>query len=97
MYLSSRYILIKWKNFLGCADTHLWSQHLGGGSRHISVSSRPVCRVSSRTARAAQRNPVSKHQNEKFIVKMSGMCLQGLPSLMVIFMTIDPFLEMYSK
>jgi hypothetical protein len=41
-------------------------QHLGGRGRQISESKAPlVYRVSSRIARAAQRNPVSKNQKLK--------------------------------
>jgi hypothetical protein len=40
--------------------THLQSQHLGGRGRQISeFEASLVYRVSSRTARATQRNPVS--------------------------------------
>ena len=46
--------------------TGLYSQHLGGRGRWISeFQASLVCRVSSRTARATQRNPVSKNQKEK--------------------------------
>jgi hypothetical protein len=41
---------------------------LGGGGRGRQISefkASMVCRVSSRTARATQRNPVSKKQNNK--------------------------------
>jgi hypothetical protein len=39
---------------------------LGGGGRQISeFKNSLVYRVSSRTARATQRNPVSKKQNKK--------------------------------
>jgi hypothetical protein len=42
-------------------NTQLESQHLGGRGRRISeFEASLVYRVSSRTARAAQRNPVSK-------------------------------------
>jgi hypothetical protein len=42
--------------------TCLYSQHLGGRGRQISeFEASLVYRVSSRTARAKQRNPVSKN------------------------------------
>jgi hypothetical protein len=42
------------------------SQHLGGRGRRISeFEASLVYKVSSRTARAIQRNPVSKNQNHK--------------------------------
>jgi hypothetical protein len=47
----------------GSGVTHLQSQHLGGRGRQISefkFEARLVYRVSSRTTRATQRNPVSK-------------------------------------
>jgi hypothetical protein len=41
-------------------------QHLGGRGRRISeFKASLVYKVSSRTARAAQRNPVSKNQKKK--------------------------------
>jgi hypothetical protein len=50
----------------GSGGTHLQSQHLGGRSRWISeFEASLVYRVSYRTARATQRNPVSKNQKEK--------------------------------
>jgi hypothetical protein len=46
----------------GCdGGSHLWSQNLGGRGRGIAeFKASLVYRVSSRTARATQRNPVSK-------------------------------------
>ena len=50
---------------LGGGGTRLWSQRLGGRGRRISeFEASLVCRVSSRTARATQRNPVSENQNK---------------------------------
>jgi hypothetical protein len=46
----------------------LYSQHLGGRGRQISEFE--VYRVSSRTAKATQRNPVSKKQNQIKILKL---------------------------
>ena len=44
----------------------LQSQHLEGRDRHISeFEASLVYRVSSRTARTTQRNPVSKNKKEK--------------------------------
>jgi hypothetical protein len=44
----------------------LYSQHLGGRGRWISeFKSSLVYRVSSRTARATQRNPISKIKHQK--------------------------------
>jgi hypothetical protein len=51
-------------NPAGCGDARLYSQHLGGRGRWISEASL-VYKVSSRTARAIQRNPVSKKQTNK--------------------------------
>ena len=48
------------------AHARLESQHLGGRGRRISeFEASLVYRVSSRTARAIQRNPVSKKQKQK--------------------------------
>jgi hypothetical protein len=53
------------KRQAGHGGAHLWSQHLGGRGRWISeFEASLVYRVSSRTARAIQRNPVSKKQNK---------------------------------
>jgi hypothetical protein len=41
-------------------DTSTWEAEAGG-----FLSSRPAYKVSSRTARATQRNPVSKTKNKK--------------------------------
>jgi hypothetical protein len=49
----------------GCGGARLESQHSGGRGRQISeFEASLVCKVSSRTARAIQRNPVSKNQNK---------------------------------
>jgi hypothetical protein len=49
----------------GSDGTRLQSQHLGGRGRWISeFEASLVYRVSSRTARATQRNPVSKNNNK---------------------------------
>jgi hypothetical protein len=49
----------------GSGGARLYSQHLGGRGRLISeFEASLVYRVSSRTARATQRNPVSKNQNK---------------------------------
>jgi hypothetical protein len=48
----------------GSGGACLESQHLGGRGRWISeFEASLVYRVSSRTARAIQRNPVSKNKN----------------------------------
>jgi hypothetical protein len=45
----------------GCGSAHFLSQHLGGRGRRISeFKASLVYRVSFRTARATQRNPVLK-------------------------------------
>jgi hypothetical protein len=50
----------------GLGGARLQSQHLGGRGRWISeFEDSLVYRVSSRTARATQRNPVSKNQNKQ--------------------------------
>jgi hypothetical protein len=54
-----------------------------------------LCKVSYRTARAAQRNPVLKHQKIEVYSGNEWDMSPGPSS--VIFMTIDPFLGMYSK
>jgi hypothetical protein len=47
----------------GGGGTHLYSQHLGNRGRWISeFKASLVYRVSSRIARAIQRNPVSKNK-----------------------------------
>jgi hypothetical protein len=46
---------------LGSGGARLYSQHLGGRGRQISeFEASLLYRVSSRTVRATQRNPVSK-------------------------------------
>jgi hypothetical protein len=48
----------------GSGDTCFSSQHLGGRGRQISeFEASLVYKVSSRTAKATQRNSVSKNQN----------------------------------
>ena len=50
---------------LGSGGTRLYSQHLGGRGRQISeFKASQVYKVSSRTARAIQRNPISKNKNK---------------------------------
>ena len=50
----------------GGGGAHLYSQHLGGRGRRISeFEASLVYRVSSRTARAIQRNRVSKKTKSK--------------------------------
>jgi hypothetical protein len=52
-------------NFSKRALARLQSQHLGGRGRWISeFEASLVYKVSSRTARALQRNPVSKNKNK---------------------------------
>jgi hypothetical protein len=56
----------KLENKPGGVGTCLLSQHLGGRGRWISeFEVSLVYRVSSRTARATQRNPVSKKANKQ--------------------------------
>jgi hypothetical protein len=50
----------------GLGGARLWSQHSGGRGRRISeFEASLVYRVSSRTARATQRNPVLKNKQTK--------------------------------
>jgi hypothetical protein len=50
----------------GGGAARLYSQHLGGRGRRISeFKVSLVYKVSSRSARAIQRNPVSKNQKKK--------------------------------
>jgi hypothetical protein len=50
----------------GRGGAHLYSQHSGGRGRRISeFEVGLVYKVSSRTARAIQRNPVSKQQQQQ--------------------------------
>jgi hypothetical protein len=54
------------------------SQHLGGRGRRISkFKASLVYRVSSKTARATQRNPVSKKQNKtkQILFSIQWYCL----------------------
>jgi hypothetical protein len=63
IYSSSHFRI---KVMLSSGGTRLYSQHSGGKGRRISESEASlVYRVSSRTARAIQRNPVSKNQTKK--------------------------------
>jgi hypothetical protein len=48
----------------GHGGARLSSQHLGGRGRRISEFEASLYKVSSRTARAIKRNPVSKKQNK---------------------------------
>ena len=58
--------IIKKKIGVGRGGAHLSSQHSGAGDRQISeFEASLVYKVSSRTARATQRNPVSKNQKIK--------------------------------
>jgi hypothetical protein len=60
--------------------THLYSQHLGGRGRQISeFKASLVYRVSSRTARATQRNPV-KNKNKTKNKTKTPCHLQGRSS-----------------
>jgi hypothetical protein len=57
-------VLKRWAG-LGSGGASLKSQHLGGRGRQISeFEASLVYKVSSRTARTAQRNPVSKNKNK---------------------------------
>jgi hypothetical protein len=64
------------KNFYARrGGTRLWSQHLGGRDRRISqFEASLVYKVSSRTARAIQRNPVSK-KNFNYILFKVCVCV----------------------
>jgi hypothetical protein len=54
------------KKHARCGGTHLYSQRSGGRGRQISeFEASLVYKVSSRTARANQRNPVSKETKTK--------------------------------
>jgi hypothetical protein len=69
----SKYLIKNWRGKKnpdgsepGCGDARLESQHLRGRGRHISeFEASLVYRVSSRTARAIQKNPVSQKNNNK--------------------------------
>jgi hypothetical protein len=55
----------KRKNIAGRGGTRLQSQHSGGRGKRISeFEASLVYKVSSRTARATQRNPVSKKKKK---------------------------------
>jgi hypothetical protein len=56
--------------------THLYSQHLGGrvrGRRISEFEASLVYKVSSRTARAIQRNPVSKKKSKDMCIHLWDM------------------------
>jgi hypothetical protein len=59
---------------------------LGGRGRQISeFTARMVYRVSSRTARPAQRNPVSQYQKKKLIGKRkTGVCKPITNTILII-------------
>ena len=58
--------MVKSTGWLGSGGASLKSQHLGGRGRWISeFEASLVYRVSSRTARTTQRNPVSKNQKKE--------------------------------
>jgi hypothetical protein len=59
-------VIYKKKDRPGSGEAHLSSQHLGGRDPRISeFEASLVYKVSSRTARTIQRNPVSKKQTNK--------------------------------
>jgi hypothetical protein len=63
---SQGYIVKTRKPKLGSGGPCFLSQHLGGRGRRISeFKASLVYRVSSRTAKATQRNPVSKNQTKQ--------------------------------
>jgi hypothetical protein len=67
---------------------HLSSQHSGGRGRQISeFEASLVFKVSSRTARATQRNPVSKNQT-KPKTKKQNKTRQKQMHCLFIFMTL---------
>jgi hypothetical protein len=71
--------------------THLQSQHSGGRGRWISeFEASLVYSVSSRTARAIQRNPVAKNQKEKENIILSEVIqtqkhIHGIYSLISVY------------
>jgi hypothetical protein len=65
----------------GCDGARLQSQHLGGRGRQIpEFEASLVYRVSSRTARATQRNPVSKKQTNKQTQQGHTYLIKAMPS-----------------
>jgi hypothetical protein len=67
----------------GSGGTCLSSQHLGGRGRQISeFKVSLVYRVSSRTARAIQRNPVSKNKQNKNKTKQNK-------KIYIVIMTVN--------
>jgi hypothetical protein len=57
----------------GGGGARLYSQHLGGRGRRISeFEASLVYRVSSRTARATQRNAVSEKKERERALKLCG-------------------------
>jgi hypothetical protein len=70
------FLFLKECEGLGSAGTRLKSQHLGGRGRRISeFEASLVYKVSSRTARATQRNPVSKNKQTK---ECEGIICHGI-------------------
>jgi hypothetical protein len=68
----------KKEEWAGRGGSHLKSQHSGGRSRWISeFEASLVYKVSSRTARAIQRNPVSKKKKKR--KKERGMAVLNFP------------------
>jgi hypothetical protein len=71
-----------WKR--GGGGSRLLSQHLGGRGRRISeFEASLVYRVSSRTARATQRNPVSKNQKRRKKRKRNPLGLDELRAFLI--------------
>jgi hypothetical protein len=68
--------------------THLWSQDVGGRSRQISETEASlIYRVSFRTARATQKNPVSnknKQTNKHALHESWSIKTQQRPSLLAV-------------
>jgi hypothetical protein len=70
MFSRSSVDRVDWDDYRSCAfeiivEPGSGSQHLGGRDRRISeFEASLIYRVSSRTARATQRNPVSKSHNQ---------------------------------
>ena len=62
----------------GSGATHIESQHLGGRDRQISeFEASLVYKVSSRTARDTQRNPISKKLFKKCFFRSLERWLSG--------------------
>jgi hypothetical protein len=79
-------------NLLGSGDTCLYSQHSGGRGRRISeFEASLVYRVSSRTARAIQRNPISKKNTHTKKIE-SKACEDVFCSAVVLLTGGDHFL-----